>query len=143
VSDHEPPIPGLLYAEVKNWHSSSGDETGIDEPITTDIEQANIITSMVEDNVARHKLVLDIDMPVKAIPSTTPGHFHLYIDHEIEKDKYFALVKAMVDAGLVEEGFYGASDRRGYTAVRLPWIKKETDVSETTEAMQPTGDKVE
>ena len=128
----QPPLEGQLYAEVKNWHDSASGESGVSEPITTDIEKANVITSMVENRVTHHKVVLDIDLPAKLIPSSTPGHFHLYIDHEIEKDTYFKLVAAMVEAGLVEPGFLGASERRGYTAVRLPWIKKEdAEVSET------------
>jgi hypothetical protein len=35
------------------------------------------------------------------------------------------MVKAMAAAGVVQEGYAGAAERRGYTGVRLPWVKKE------------------
>jgi len=71
-----------------------------------------------------HKPVLDIDLPVMVLPSTTPGHFHLFIDKEVEWSVYCRLIQVLVDAGIVEEGYYSAALRRGYTAVRLPWVRK-------------------
>lgn len=121
-----PPLEGLMYGKVENWHSSmSNDVVGYSEALTTDIEKGNIITSMVTEKVTHHKIVIDLDLPAKLIPSSTPGHFHLYIDHVMEKDAYFKLLAALMEAGLIEEGYYHASMARGYSAARLPWIKKD------------------
>ncbi len=121
MSTHEPPLSGLLYSNV-NLDKRDYDNPG--GTITSDIESANLITSMTEANVMRHKVVVDLDLPAKLIPSSTPGHFHLYIDHEMDTTAYFTLLKALAKAGIVEAGYYNASEKQGHTAVRLPWIKK-------------------
>lgn len=126
MTEHINPFPGQVVRKVYNWGDSSADET-IEEkrPEVADLDEADIITSEVQNtNGKTHKLVLDIDFPVKVVPSTTEGHFHLYIDKKMSKEAYFELVRAFVDAGIVEEGFLGASLERGFTGVRLPWIKK-------------------
>ncbi len=107
---------------------------------TTDIDQANLLTSRVAlkpdeeyDIFAepKHKVVIDLDLPAKLVPSTTPDHFHLIIDHEIGEDQYFKLLDVMAECGLIEPGYVHASKDRGYTAVRLPWVRKGAqDVSE-------------
>lgn len=90
----------------------------------TGIDKANIVTSEVKNRHRVHKPVLDIDFPVTLIPSSTPGHFHLFLDREMSWDVYEKLLYALADAGILEEGYVSASIQRGYTAVRLPWIKK-------------------
>jgi hypothetical protein len=72
-----------------------------------------------------HAPVLDIDVPAFLVPSSTPGHSHLYIDHPMTWDAYKALLKALSDAGIIEEGFYEASKGRGSTMVRRPGILKD------------------
>ena len=130
----EPPIEGQLYCNVENWHDSASGETSRAETITPDIAKGNVITSLIADKVTHHKLIIDLDLPAKLVPSTTEGHFHLYVDHEIEKDAYFNLLNALVRAGLVEPGYVSASESRGYTAVRLPWVKKEAEAEKESEA---------
>lgn len=94
---------------------------------TADIKQAQIITSRVEYPEVEdfHKPILDIDFPIQCVPSTTPGHFHLYMDKELTWDKYKALLHALADAGIIEDGYRWASIAREYTAVRVPWVRKE------------------
>ena len=65
-------------------------------------------------------------MPAWLIPSSTPGHSHLYVDVSIREDAYFQLLDALANAGVIQRGYADASKRRGGTALRLPWIKKET-----------------
>jgi hypothetical protein len=91
---------------------------------TTDLDEATVITSEVAGKPGTHKIVLDIDLPAQLIPSSTPGHFHLYIDHEVDEGAFWPLLDALVDAGLVEPGYRGASQMRGFTAARLPWVRK-------------------
>lgn len=66
-----------------------------------------------------HKPVIDIDLPCQLVQSS-PGKFHLYIDHEVEADAYWYLLDALQRAGICEEGYVSASRRRGYSAVRHP-----------------------
>lgn len=72
----------------------------------------------------KHRVILDIDVPVHVVPSSTPGHGHLYIDHELSWDDYERLMLLMAEIGLLEHGYVAASIRRGFTSVRLPWVRK-------------------
>lgn len=72
-----------------------------------------------------HKPVLDIDFPVVALESSTPGHSHLFIDKELTWDEYVKVLNVLAEVGIIEQGFVNASMSRKHTAVRLPWIKKE------------------
>lgn len=72
-----------------------------------------------------HAIVLDLDVPAYLIPSSTPGHSHLYIDVGIEKKRYFGLLDSLAEVGVLESGYVSASKQRGFTCLRLPWIKKD------------------
>ena len=74
----------------------------------------------------RHRLILDIDHDVKVIPSSTPGHHHLYIDVDMPRPVLEHLLKALAEAGVIEEGYAAASLAQGYTTVRMPGTVKGT-----------------
>lgn len=85
----------------------------------------NLITSHVVNDPGMHLVCLDIDMPAELIPSKTPGHFHLYIEHRMEWDKYVVLLRALADAGIIEKGYAEASINKGCTALRIPPYEEE------------------
>lgn len=118
---NESPLPGQVLRDspLAGYNHTEAE--------VADLDTANIITSEVHGKPGRHKPVLDIDLPVKLIPSTTEGHFHLMIDKEMDWEDYQRLLWVLADIGIVEEGYASASDERGYTAVRLPWISKDDD----------------
>ena len=89
----------------------------------SDIEDAILLSSEVREG--KHKPVIDIDVPIRVVPSSTPGHSHLYVDVEMTWEEYAALLKALEVAGLVETGYVLASLDREATHVRLPWVKKK------------------
>jgi len=125
ASTHTPPLEGQTYRivpDIDQVDSSKGDPTYAIP--TDDLEEATVITSRVAGEGDLHKVVLDIDLPAQLIPSSTPGHFHLYIDKEIPWREYRHLLHALANAGVIEEGYAGASTARGYTAARLPWVRK-------------------
>lgn len=120
---NESPLPGqeVKIAALENYEAiDDGDRP------TVDLGRANIITSKIAGS-EKHKVVLDIDFPAKLVPSSTEGHFHLYIDHELSWDEYLRLLWVLADIGLVEEGYASSSQERGYTSLRLPWIKKKEE----------------
>lgn len=85
----------------------------------------NLITSRSDDlNNTSHYPVIDFDFGLRLLPSSTPGHFHLYIDKGLSWEDYKKLLKVLVEVGLVQEGYLGASLQRGFTAVRLPSVTK-------------------
>lgn len=75
----------------------------------------------------RHKPVLDIDLPIWARESTTPGHWHLIIDKEMTWEQYARLLNVLWEVGILEKGFYDAAISRGGSWIRVPWVKKKTE----------------
>lgn len=87
-------------------------------------EKAVLVTSALDEGMKYHAPVIDLDLPCMLVPSTTPGHYHLYIDQIIPQEKFWKLLDALVEADLVEPGYASASKARGYSAVRAPHVKK-------------------
>lgn len=103
----------------------------VDRPsaLTDDHDKATCVTSRKRDTMHYpfgeiHRPVLDIDIPIKVVPSGTPGHCHLFIDIPMTWERYEELLWALAAAGIVEEGYVHASVRRGHTSVRLPHVRK-------------------
>lgn len=84
---------------------------------------ANLISSRCTSG--KHAPVIDIDVPMYVVPSSKLGHGHLYIDKEITWAQYTRILKALVSAGIVEEGYLEASMERGFTAVRPIGVTKQ------------------
>lgn len=131
------PWLGLKFLKVVQW----GTYDDANELLTEDVNDAHVATSLVAEKTDRHRVVLDIDMEAELIPSTTPGHYHLYLDHEMSWRQYRRLLVALAAAGIVEEGYVGASERRGFTCVRLPWVKKSAALDDklATAPAEPEG----
>lgn len=132
------PLPGLV-TRFSTLTGSSDDAMENDpEPTTAALAEANVVTSEVDGHPGRHKVVLDIDMPVTVLPSSTEGHHHLYIDAELSWEDYQRLIWVLADLGIVEEGYASASHARGYTVLRLPWVHKDDDREATETIESPT-----
>ena len=97
---------------------------GDDVDMTVDEADANVVTSVMQWDPLKPMPVLDLDVPIEAVPSTTRGHFHLYIDRPMHSDQLFKLLDVMCEVGLLEPGYVEAAKIRGYTSVRLPHVKK-------------------
>lgn len=123
TADYTLPLEGQVLRQVEYWNNYEEISEKRTPTLAGSIADANIITSEV-DGSDKHKVVLDIDFPAKLVPSSTEGHFHLFIDKEVTEKQLFKLVKVLADVGVVEEGYYHASRERGYTAVRTPWTRK-------------------
>lgn len=99
-----------------------------DGRVPADLAESNTISSEIARDIpsvgGRHTVMLDIDVPAVLVPSSTPGHSHLYIDAAMEWPVLEALLKALANAGVIEPGYAGASISRGATFLRLPWVRK-------------------
>ena len=67
-----------------------------------------------------HMPAIDIDLPVYAVRSDTPGHSHLYIQQQMHWDSYLQLLKAMAVAGIVEPNYVQMSEARGASFLYMP-----------------------
>lgn len=81
-----------------------------------DEQPHNVITSHAVDSEL-HRPCLDLDGPVRIVSSTTPGHFHLFLDRDVDWDDYVAFLDAAAKIGLVEKGWVDAAKREGCTCV--------------------------
>jgi hypothetical protein len=123
---NEFPIAGQRLAVV------DFDSTGLYENtarLTDNPYEANLITSLVSQRdpnaESLHKVVVDVDrMPVKALESSTPGNYHLYIDKAMRWPTYTKLLNVLEEAEIIETGYLNATLARGYSTLRLPWVKK-------------------
>lgn len=143
------PFPGQA-TEWVDYSQGSGDS---DDPnhsdvrgFTQDPHLATAVTSRVRDDQVVfnpfakegfvHKVVIDLDHDAKLVPSSTPGHHHLFIDKPMSWDNYVRLLCVLAEVGLVEPGYVSASIDRGHTSVRLPHVKRDTPRSELAEALE-------
>lgn len=126
---HEHPMPGQMLIRVRDWHSSDSEDQSTGPEPVTELDRANAVTSAVDYTQRKmHRPVLDLDVPAKLIPSTTEGHHHLLIDVPMSWEQYQKLMTVLAEVGIVEPGYTQASVARGYSAVRLPWVKKDAKV---------------
>lgn len=91
----------------------------------TEGEAPNVISSLLYNGM--HAPVLDIDIPATLVPSSTEGHSHLYLDVAMTWTQYCKLLDLLSEVGIIEEGYRNASIARGFTAARLPWVKKNNE----------------
>jgi hypothetical protein len=97
--------------------------------ITPDPAKAELISSRLgphsyEAYSARkdfHAPALDVDIPAFLLPSTTPGHHHLYLDVALTWGQYKRLLKALARAGVIEKDWARASIRGRQTLLKPPW----------------------
>lgn len=97
---------------------------------------ANVATSVVRTKLSRsafggptqeqvlHYPVIDLDVPHHVVPSSTPGHSHLYIDVPLTDKQYEYLLETLVSVGIVQPGVLHSFHDNRATAVRLPWVNK-------------------
>lgn len=106
----------VLRFDVEGYPDDCG------EVLTTE-EDANLVGSLLENG--NHAPVIDLDIPAQLIASSTPGHGHLYIDHELTWEQYKRLLLVLAEIGIIEYGYYHASIQKGMSHVRKPGVMKE------------------
>lgn len=111
-------INDLVQSRLCYAVTDQKDEFGDPSRVLALPDEADLISSKVSGGW--HQPVLDIDYGAQLVPSSTEGHFHLYLNQIVPWDKYVAALEAMADAGMIQKGFAEASIRRGATFVRHP-----------------------
>lgn len=88
-------------------------------------ENAQVVSSELDEHRGMHTPIIDIDVPARLIESSTSGHSHLYIDTPMPWRKYRRLLRALYKAGIIEKNYYKVSVKRKGTHLRPPWSDKE------------------
>ena len=108
-----------------SWGSNSdGDMGPSKDRDVAELADAHVVSSLRTWGSSHHAVVLDIDHDAWLVPSSTPGHSHLYVDLICHETEYFDFLRAAAKIGLIEEGYAAASIERGHSDVRLPWVVK-------------------
>lgn len=116
-----PTESGRLHFRVDSLNDpSAGKEVCLSVPL----DEANLVASLRGDGL--HSPAFDIDSPVHVVPSSTPDHYHLYLERPITWRTYRRLLRAFERAGYIENAVYWRSLDRGATFLRLPWVTKTT-----------------
>jgi hypothetical protein len=91
------------------------------------LAEANSVSSryISGSKLVLHKPLLDIDVPAMLVPSTTPGHHHLYIDVAIAWEDYAELLKLLGRLGILQTGYVRACLEREASWLRTPWTRKD------------------
>lgn len=112
--------PEELAAASRDWRDCERVE------VDPDLGDPTLISSACFDGL--HRPVLDIDFDARLVPSSTPGHFHLYLDGlALDWERYERLLEALTAAGVIGEGNLHWAKVRGETLVRLPHVRKLKD----------------
>lgn len=72
-----------------------------------------------------HAPALDIDAPVHLLASSTPGHYHLYIDVPMRWGQYKRLLRALCKAGVISDSYYKIAIAHRATHLRKPGVRKQ------------------
>lgn len=88
--------------------------------LVTDRAEADLVSSRVATDPYVHRPVLDIDFPAQLVPSSTPGHYHLYLDIDLEWHVYEELLLDLEAAGIIQHGYARNAIRRKQSLARLP-----------------------
>ena len=102
------------------------------KPATHD--NATLVSSKIDvPGMDIHLPVIDLDVEAHLVPSSTPGHHHLYINYAVPWDKYVTLLEAMADCGIVQRNYVKHSVRRAATVVRYPGVTKDNEAQRIRE----------
>lgn len=89
---------------------------------------ATLVTSLISIGdphpMSLHMPVIDIDLPCAWVPSTNEHHGHLYINQVVTFDGLVEILEVLEKHGIVQSGYRAAAEARGYSAVRVPGLKK-------------------
>lgn len=108
---------------IDDVHTS--DEDIHDDPSTRyqcTKEDANLVSSLCYDEL--HRPCIDIDLPCKLVPTSTPGHFHLYIEKGMTWDAYATILVALAEAGVCGHKYVELALERKATYCRPEGVYK-------------------
>lgn len=122
-------IRQLGYVPPEKLKDSGGDGATVPIEDLPEGVEPNLVTSELGDGT--HLPCVDIDFAARLIPSSTAGHFHLYLDgmEPLSWEKYDTLLSALAEAGVIERGFYNHSHTRKMTCLRRPGVLKEKELT--------------
>ncbi len=71
-------------------------------------------------------IYLMLRVPAHLQESSTAGHHHLYLNHELSWADYVRLLRLLCRCGIIEQGFYNLARKRRQTFLRPPGVTKQS-----------------
>lgn len=71
-------------------------------------------------------LFIDLSVPYHLVPSSTPGHSHLYLDVDVAWGTYRELLLTLSKMCVVQAGWVNTAVKHERSVTRLPWIVKDS-----------------
>ena len=96
-------------------------------------------TLLVENDIlvtSPEKILIKHRDRVRWVPSTTPGHHHVYVEFPFIWAQYVPWLEQLRDRGVIEPGYVEACLRRGYAVVRKPGVLKQTEGEEAPRPLE-------
>ena len=90
----------------------------------------NLMSSQIKGSTS-HYLILDIDHPAWLVPSSTPGHSHLFIDKKVKSEAFKDIIESLHSGGLLADGNMRQLYAYGSQFLRLPGVKKSKSIKES------------
>lgn len=106
-------------------NTPTSDEDIHDDPETRypcDQEEANLVSSLCHDGM--HRPCIDIDLQCRLVPTSTEGHFHLYIEKEMSWETYAFLLQALSMVGVCGKKYVELALERKATYCRPEGVYK-------------------
>lgn len=103
------------------------------ERVESEHGYATLVSSKLPNG--NHMPVIDLDLPCTLVPSSTPGHFHLYVNQEMSFGQFLNMLQMMTDAGVVQPGFNRFTRERGQAFVRYPGVTRDNEKFMTDERL--------
>lgn len=123
--------------ETDDGYGPTGHFVNVRVP-TDEGDEAVLVGSPVIGSVGLHLPCLDIDYDAQLVESSTPGHFHLFLNKPVPWRKYKRLLRALAACDLIEPGYARASIARRATFLRRQKTKGE-DVLDIGTSGDPTS----
>lgn len=101
----------------------------LDQKLKMALIDTGIASSSYPPNIVRYtdgmgRVDFKTDCDFSLTDSSTINHKHLIIGKDLVWGKYIELLNTLAQCGIIEAGFAKASIRKGYSAIRPPWVHK-------------------
>lgn len=109
--------------------SNAAVDVEFSEPKKASAVKSNVMCSDLDENMTNakgHYLILDIDMPVQLITSSS-GNNHLLLPKVLQFDEMTEVLDVLAKYGIVQSKWVESAKRHGFATLRLPGISKHID----------------
>lgn len=117
----------IEHLTTRRARLSSESGTPVDIEFTnaqkTSAVKSNLFCSDLSSNPSRHALILDLDMPIEVLKSSS-GNNHVIIPKSLSFDDMMEILEVLRKHGIVQPKWVESAKLHGYAALRMPGILK-------------------